>query len=69
MPGRGGLTHGRSSAGVLGHLVFVIRIFRIRHSVIRSDANPGVLLVLETEFLQKRKKVYLRTKIKLGCIG
>jgi hypothetical protein len=57
MPGRGSLTRGRSGAGVLGHLVFVIRIFRIQHSAIRSDDDPGVLLVLETEFLQRRKKV------------
>jgi hypothetical protein len=52
MPGRGGLTHGRSGVGVLGHFVFVIRIFRIRHSAVWSNNNPGILQVLEAEFLQ-----------------
>jgi hypothetical protein len=57
MPGRGGLTRGRSSAGVLGHLVLVIRIFRIRNSVVWSNCNLGILQVLEAELLQKRKEV------------
>jgi hypothetical protein len=57
MPRRGGLTHGKSGAGVLGHLVFVIRIFRIRHNAIWSDDDPGVLLVLEAKFLQRRKRI------------
>jgi hypothetical protein len=57
MPGRGSLTRGRSGAGVLGHLVFVIRILWIRHSTVRGNLNPGVLLVLEAEFLQRRKIV------------
>jgi hypothetical protein len=57
MPGRGSLTRGRSGAGVLGHLVFVIRIFRIRNSAVRSDDNPGILQVLEAKLLRKRKKV------------
>jgi hypothetical protein len=57
MPGRGSLTCGRSGVGVLGHLIFVIQIFRIRYSAVRSDDDLGVLLVLETEFLQRRKKV------------
>jgi hypothetical protein len=52
MPGRGGLTHGRSGAGVLAHLVFVIWIFRIRHSAVWSNNNSGILQVLEAEFLQ-----------------
>jgi hypothetical protein len=52
MPGRGGLTRGRSDTGVLGHLVFMIWIFRIRHSVIWSNNDPGILQVLEAEFLQ-----------------
>jgi hypothetical protein len=43
MPGRGGLTRGRGGVGVLGHLVFVIRIFRIWNSAVWSDSNPGVL--------------------------
>jgi hypothetical protein len=43
MPGRGGLTRGRSGTGVLGHLVFVIRIFRIRHGAIWSNDNPGII--------------------------
>jgi hypothetical protein len=43
MPGRGGLTRGRSGAGVLGHLVFVIRIFTIRHGAVWSNNNPGIL--------------------------
>jgi hypothetical protein len=57
MSGRGGLTRGKSGTGVLGHLVFMIRIFRIRHNVIWSDDDPRVLLVLEAEFLQRRKRI------------
>jgi hypothetical protein len=51
MPGRGSLTRGRSGAGVLRHLVLVIQIFRIRNSAVYNDLNPGVLYVLEAEFL------------------
>jgi hypothetical protein len=43
MPGRRGLARGRSGVGVLGHLVFMIRIFRIRHGAVCSDSNPGIL--------------------------
>jgi hypothetical protein len=43
MPGRGSLTRGKSGAGVLGHLVFMIRIFWIWHNAIQSDGNLGVL--------------------------
>jgi hypothetical protein len=57
MPGRGSLTRGRSGVGVLGHLIFVIRIFRIRNSVVWSDDNLGIPQVLEVELLRKRKKV------------
>jgi hypothetical protein len=57
MPRRGGLTCGKSGTGVLGHLVFVIRIFWIRHGAIYSNSNPGILYVLEAEFLQERKEV------------
>jgi hypothetical protein len=63
MSGRGSLTRGRSSAGVLGHLVLVIRIFRIQNSVVCSDLNPGVLYVLEAEFLQERKQVDQKPEI------
>jgi hypothetical protein len=62
MPGRGSLTRGRSGAGVLGHLVLVIRIFRIRNSAVCSDLNPGVLYILEAEFLQKRRQVDQKTR-------
>jgi hypothetical protein len=51
MPGRGSLTRGRSGAGVLGHLVLMVRILRIRNNAVCSDLNPGVLYVLEAEFL------------------
>jgi hypothetical protein len=51
MLGRESLTRGRSGVSVLGHLVLVIRIFRIQNSAVCSDLNPGVLYVLEAEFL------------------
>jgi hypothetical protein len=54
-----GLTHGRAGAGVLRHLILVVRIFRIRDCAVRGDLDPGVLLVLEAELLQ-RKAVYIR---------
>jgi hypothetical protein len=63
MPGRGSLTRGRSGVGVLGHLVLVIRIFRIWHGAVCSDLNPGVLYVLEDEFLQERKQVDQKPEI------
>jgi hypothetical protein len=55
----GSLTRGRAGAGVLGHLVLVVRIFRIRNSVVQGDLDPGALLVLEAKPLQ-RKAVYIR---------
>jgi hypothetical protein len=63
MPGRGSLTRGRSGAGVLGHLIFVIRIFRIQHGAVYSNLNPGILYVLEAEFLQERKQVDQKPEI------
>jgi hypothetical protein len=63
MPGRGSLTRGRSGAGVLGHLVLVIRIFRIRNSAVCSDLHQGVLYVQEGEFLQERKQVDQKPEI------
>jgi hypothetical protein len=57
MPRRGGLTRSGSGAGVLGHLVFVVRIFRIQNSAIQDNGNPGVLQILEAEFLQIGKTV------------
>jgi hypothetical protein len=57
MPEREGLTCGRSGAGVLRHLFFVIRIFRIRHGAVWSDGNPGIFEILEAKFLRERKKV------------
>jgi hypothetical protein len=53
------LTRGRAGAGVLGHLVLVIRIFRIQDSAFWGDLDLGVLTVLKTELLQ-RKIVYIR---------
>jgi hypothetical protein len=53
------LTHGRASAGVLGHLVLVIRIFRIRDRAFWGDLDLGVLMVLKTELLQ-RNIIYIR---------
>jgi hypothetical protein len=63
MPGRGSLTRGRSGTGVLGHLIFVVRIFRIRHGAVCSDLNPGILYVLEAKFLQERKQVDKKPEI------
>jgi hypothetical protein len=63
MPGRGSLTRGRSGAGVLGHLVLVVQIFRIRNSAVCSNLNLGVLYVLEAEFLQERKQVDQKPEI------
>jgi hypothetical protein len=40
------LTRGRSGAGVLGHLILVIQIFRIRGSAVWGDLDLGVLTVL-----------------------
>jgi hypothetical protein len=63
MPGRGSLTRGRSGTGVLGHLVLMVRILRIRNSAVCSDLNPGVLYVLEAEFLQERKQIDQKPEI------
>jgi hypothetical protein len=52
----GGLTRGRAGAGVLGHLVLVIQIFRIQDSAVWANREPGILLVLEAEFLQSKKR-------------
>jgi hypothetical protein len=52
----------QKGAGVLGHLVLMIRIFRIQNSAVCSDLNLGVLYILEAEFLQKRRQVDQKTK-------
>jgi hypothetical protein len=63
MLGRGSLTRGISGAGVLGHLVLMIRIFSIRNNAVCSNLNLGVLYVLEAEFMQKRKQVDQKPEI------
>jgi hypothetical protein len=55
----GSLTRGRAGAGVLGHLVLVIRIFGIRNSAVWADLDPGVLAVLKAELLQRGKEFML----------
>jgi hypothetical protein len=41
----------------------MIRIFGIPNSAVFSDLNPGVLYVLEAEFLQERKQVGQKPEI------
>jgi hypothetical protein len=53
----GGLTRGRGGAGVLRHLIFVIRILGVWNSAFWSYLDPGVLLILEVKSLQRKKTV------------
>jgi hypothetical protein len=65
----GSLTHGRAGPGVLGNLVLVIRIFEIWDSAVWADLDPGVLLVLEAEFLQRKKESVLKISVAITMAG
>jgi hypothetical protein len=65
----GSLTHGRAGPGVLGNLVLVIRIFEIWDSAFWADLDPGVLLVLEAEFLQRKKESVLKISVAITMAG